>query len=136
MKTVPPSRSETLAKALLTTFFGVNPQARQPAEMLLPLVPALVDGQVMLKATLPASWRRSDPGVPQVRTASIAARLARERPKRTRVVWLRKAAPADWRRDLLKLVDDYEAGRVQFHPAGIVCNGDWCWASQLAMSGR
>lgn len=133
MKTLSPSRSEALAKALLKTFFGVDPQARQPDTMLLPLHPVMMDGQVMLKASLP-HWPRTNPGVPQVRSAAISAKLVKERPRRTRVIWLRESEPDDWRRDLLKLVDDHEAGRVQFHRAGILCDGDWCWNSQLAMS--
>lgn len=143
MKTIYPSRGEILAKAMLKSFFGVDPQpqprplARQPRpkeDLLLPLRPDPAYPE-MLKCHLPV-WGRRDPDAPQVRSASISAKLARERPRRTRVIWLRKSAPDDWRRDLLRLVDDYEAGRAQFHPAGLLCDGDFCWHSQLAMSGR
>lgn len=129
--TANPLRSETLARDLLKSFFQVDVPAppmlsRQEADMLLPLVPALVDGQPMLKATLPP-WRRSDPDVPQVRTAAIAAKLVKERPRRTRVIWLRKSGPSDWRRDLLRLVDAYETGRLRIFANGIACHRDgWC----------
>ena len=143
MKTVSPSRSETLARGLLKAFFQVDipapprPLARQPQpadDLLLPLRPDPEDPG-MLKCHLPV-WGRRDPGASQVRSAAISAKLVKERPRRTRVIWLRKAAPADWRAELHKLVDDFEAGKVQFHPAGLVCNGDFCWYSRLVMSGR
>lgn len=138
--TLPPSRSEALARNLLKSFFRVDvpappmPQARQEAEMLVPLVPTLAGRQPMFKATLPV-WPRTNPGVPQVRSAAISAKLVKERPRRTRVIWLRKAEPDDWKLELLRMVDAYETGRVQFHRAGLLCDGDWCWNSQL-MSGR
>lgn len=143
MKTIRPSRGEILAKAMLKDFFRVDPQApprplaRQPKpadDLLLPLRPDPADPG-MLKCDLPV-WGRRDPDAHQVRSAAISAKLVKERPRRTRVIWLRKAAPADWRADLHKLVDNFEAGKVQFHPAGLVCNGDFCWYSRLAMSGR
>jgi len=89
----------------------------------------------MLKCHLPV-WGRRDPNAPQVRSAAISAKLVKERPRRHKVLWLRKSAPEDWRHELHRLLDDFEAGKVQFHHAGLVCNGDFCWYSRLAMSGR
>jgi len=138
-----PLRSETLARSLLKSFFQVDipapprPLARQPKpadELMLPLRPDPEDPR-MLKCHLPV-WGRRDPNAPQVRSAAISAKLVKERPRRHKVLWLRKSAPEDWRHELHRLLDDFEAGKVQFHHAGLVCNGDFCWYSRLAMSGR
>ena len=134
MKTVPTSRSETLARDLLKSFFGVDPQAQprpqhrqpQPADdLLLPLRPDPADSE-MLKCYLPV-WGRRDPDAPQVRSAAISAKLVKERPRRHKVLWMRKGAPEDWRRDLLKLLDAYETGRLRIFANGIACAQDgWC----------
>ena len=134
MKTVSPSRSETLARGLLKAFFQVDipapprPLARQPQpadDLLLPLRPDPADPE-MLKCHLPV-WGRRDPNAAQVRTVAVAARLVKERPRRHKVLWMRKAAPEDWRRDLLRLVDAYETGRLRIFANGIACHRDgWC----------
>ena len=129
MKTVPPSRSETLARDLLKTFFDVDPQAQpmpqphQPDTMQVPLHPVLVEGEVMLKATLPP-WRRSDPAIPQARTAAIAPRHVRDR-KAFPALWLKTDAD-DWKMDLLALVRRYEQGRLFVKADPRTCTGSGC----------
>ena len=129
MKTIYPSRGEILAKAMLKTFFGVDPRpqprplARQPADLLVPLVPALVDSQPMLKADLPP-WRRSDPAVPQARSAAIAPRHVRDR-KPFPALWLKTEAD-DWKVELLSLVRRYERGRLFVKADPRTCTGNGC----------
>lgn len=129
MKIVPPSRGEALARGLLKSFFQVDipapsrPQARPPADLLVPLVPALVDSQPMLKADLPP-WRRSDPAVPQARSAAIAPRHVRDR-KPFPALWLKTEAD-DWKVELLSLVRRYERGRLFVHADPRTCTGSGC----------
>lgn len=124
-----PLRSETLARGLLKSFFQVDipapprHQPRQPADMLVPLRPVLVEGEVMLKATLPP-WRRSDPTRPQARSAAIAPRHVRDR-KPFPALWLKTEAD-DWKVELLSLVRRYELGQLFVHADPKTCTGSGC----------
>lgn len=85
-------------------------------------------GEILAKAML-KDFFRVDPQAPP-------RPLARQPKPADDLLLPLKPDPADWRAELHKLVDDFEAGKVQFHPAGLVCNGDFCWYSRLVMSGR